>query len=318
MKTLLVCSTILVCLAAVDAAADQITPLWTERVVAADVPDEGERVTESVASTEPGVFAEGVGVTSVESFCAIRCMLVDHAASASQQSIVTLAPSGALEIRMTGAAQANSWSFSVPPGGPGPGRGLSRLTSMFTVESVQPFVLQASGERDYSIVLRNEQRVLVEHVSSGLERSGSLEPGSYTLIVETTSGYPPSKVEARFAAGGALALAPRCRVDMDLQYASRNDVTARSLVIENPGPSERAVEAKIWLRHPDGQEVPLRNDGVDGALLLPAGFRADYRFPWIMTIDEHTVRGIYELGCRLVDPVTGRQFHEDGELFVVP
>src|SRR5687767_3164699 len=58
MSTRLICSTILVCLAGFDVAtAGQVTPLWTERVVAATTEDQHQPASPPpIASVEPGVF----------------------------------------------------------------------------------------------------------------------------------------------------------------------------------------------------------------------------------------------------------------------
>ena len=57
------------------------------------------------------------------------------------------------------------------------------------------------------------------------------------------------------------------------------------------------------------------NAGADGSLILPAEF--PFRDFGPLPLFDGTLPGEYELNCRLVEPVTGRQIFFDRNTFMV-
>ena len=94
-------------------------------------------------------------------------------------------------------------------------------------------------------------------------------------------------------------------------------VTAQVLRLANPGPNPVPVEWKLWLIIPDGTLVPIINLGADGSLVLPPGFDQDFGPVPLFPVTANTPLGTYELNCRLLDPVTGRQLALDLNPFVI-
>jgi hypothetical protein len=74
---------------------------------------------------------------------------------------------------------------------------------------------------------------------------------------------------------------------------------------------------KMWLQLPDGSLIPARNDGADGSMPLLGGTDQNFGPVDVMGVGPETAQGLWEFGCRLLDPVSGRQLYENNDLFEI-
>src|SRR5688572_25502132 len=247
--------TILILLGSPAFVAGQVTVVDVARVVSA-----GPNVK---ASQAPGIFDDAAQFSQSAGGCApFGCVTTTLTASASQRSMITTAPDGALEVRTISTARQGFTSAS------------SRLASTFVVDGAVPFFLRASGEYG-TIRLAGPNGPIVDRVMVAGEvvESGQLAAGTYTLAIETAASGQ-SHLDVQFTAGPALdPLRPRCFLGLTRQqYAVGHTVQANFFQIMNPSTSGRAVEVKLWLRGADGRYAPLVTWGADGGMLLPPGF----------------------------------------------
>ena len=75
------------------------------------------------------------------------------------------------------------------------------------------------------------------------------------------------------------------------------------------------VELKVWIRLPDGQLVSAANSGADGSVATWGG-AVTYPLD-LFPVGPETAPGIYELGCRLLNPLTGEKLDEHTFVFEV-
>lgn len=69
------------------------------------------------------------------------------------------------------------------------------------------------------------------------------------------------------------------------------------------------IEMKLWLDVPGVGSVGLINVGADGTVILPSGF--DQTVPISLgTVGPSYPRGSYQIGCRILNPVTGSRLSE--------
>lgn len=91
-------------------------------------------------------------------------------------------------------------------------------------------------------------------------------------------------------------------------YLPTETVGSSFFRLENPATTPVPIELKVWLRQPATTLVPILNLGSDGSLSLPGEFQTDSG-AWRLA--DASLSGSYELGARMLDPVTGRQLCED-------
>lgn len=88
------------------------------------------------------------------------------------------------------------------------------------------------------------------------------------------------------------------------------------LVIRNDGPVERPIEIKVYARDPNGQDVSFVNVGYEGSSILQPG--DVFAFPRTTVFALPPLApplGTFEVGCRLLNPVTGETLVEDQDFF---
>ena len=117
----------------------------------------------------------------------------------------------------------------------------------------------------------------------------------------------------------ALPAIPICDLRMSQSsYALGETVTVSVVRRVNPGPLPVALEIKMWLQDPTGAITSFENSGADGSMVLPAASDVDSGPLALFGVTEETVRGRYELSCRMLDPLTGKLIAEDRNPFDIP
>ncbi len=94
-------------------------------------------------------------------------------------------------------------------------------------------------------------------------------------------------------------------------------VTAEVFRIGNPDLEPVAVEIKAWFEVPDNDPVSIINFGADGSIVLSPGFDLDLGpFP-LLPVTAGLPRGDYQLNCRFLSPITGKELALDVNPFEV-
>jgi hypothetical protein len=305
--------------AAQPAPEGSVTAISQERLVRATA---GE--TREVRSADVGAFAETSTRQQAWMACLpppqSRCFSGSTTADATQRSLLTTTAAGFLEVRALLSSSSVRTSFS-----PVPGTALARITSTFAVDGAVSYILQADDSSGTaSLVLEDAHGRRVEDVRSAgsIAHEGRLPAGVYTLTAEAASGssseWTSSSLDLRFTVGPAASPRTRCTISMTApRYEFGQVVTASTVGAENRHAGGIPVELKMWLRLPEGHELPVRNVGADGTVTLHAGIPWHFGPVDVMGVTAETPRGLYEFGCRLLNPVTGEQLAEDSELFEV-
>jgi len=95
-----------------------------------------------------------------------------------------------------------------------------------------------------------------------------------------------------------------CDVQLSQAVYHNGDMFSGQLRLTNRVSVAVPVEIKVWLRVPSSQAYPLANVGADGSVILPP--LLDTTAPLnVFQVTAPVPRGVYELGCRLLDPTTG-------------
>lgn len=139
--------------------------------------------------------------------------------------------------------------------------------------------------------------------------------GRYTVVVAAQS---LTDYTIRLECSGSCQAPPReCRVVVtDASYANGETVMA-DVVLRHRDPVARAVEVKIWLERPSGERaIGLLNVGGAGDIQLPAGYNNEVHVT-VGTVEPSLPRGLYRLGCRMVDPISGLLLSETISPFTI-
>ena len=119
---------------------------------------------------------------------------------------------------------------------------------------------------------------------------------------------------ARGALNGSLlsAMHPRCELDLGGANFVEGDRVTASWRIRNPSPTRVSVEIKIWFTAP-GQAPYSISSNLDSGkpVTLPAALDEATGMTELFVVEDVTTRGIYEISCRLIDPITGGTYSED-------
>jgi hypothetical protein len=119
-------------------------------------------------------------------------------------------------------------------------------------------------------------------------------------------------------ANEAFSVGLACDIQMTgSAYLTGEVVTARVFRFANGNAMTVPIELKIWLGLPGIAPVSFVNAGGTGSLSLPPGFNQDLGPLPLFTVTPGSPRGAYELGCRILDPVTGRLLAEDLNPFTI-
>lgn len=102
--------------------------------------------------------------------------------------------------------------------------------------------------------------------------------------------------------------APECRVIIQGTYGNGQALNA-DLHFANPLPDALPLEIKLWMDIERVGSIGLLNVGGDGTATFPAGF--DQTAPFSLgTVTPSYPRGSYQIGCWLLNPVTGSVLSE--------
>ena len=130
---------------------------------------------------------------------------------------------------------------------------------------------------------------------------------------------------ALFLTSGLLHAATPCDIETEqASYSSGQTVRLSVMRLTNSDPVAQFYEWKLWLKSPSLPDRSLVNIGSDSSLVLPAGFDVDFAAligpVELFTIDDILFpSGAYEIGCRLIDPITGAEYVDADVInFVVP
>ena len=109
---------------------------------------------------------------------------------------------------------------------------------------------------------------------------------------------------------------PECDVQLNqTSFVDGDTVTANVFRFVNLSTTPVAVELKFWLGLPGTPPISIFNVGADGSFVLSAGLDIDLGPGPLLAVTASLPRGGYEIGCRLLDPVTGQLLSEDRNLF---
>jgi TolB protein len=111
---------------------------------------------------------------------------------------------------------------------------------------------------------------------------------------------------------------PICEIELSQpSYTNDEVVTAQSVRLANPALVPAAVELKLFSAPPGGDPIAQINIGADGTIVLPAGFEQELGPQPLFTVTPAYPRGFSQIGCRLLNPVTGASRYADVNRFVV-
>lgn len=124
-----------------------------------------------------------------------------------------------------------------------------------------------------------------------------------------------------FAPFGDLRLTEESPLECDTAVAAKDYVPGEPVEVRLAFRSNEAVtrfiEVKVWLVRGDGLKVSAVNLGSDGDQPIGAGETAEFiDFP-LFVPDGTTPLGDWELGCRLLEPITGEEIVVDRDPFQV-
>jgi hypothetical protein len=116
-----------------------------------------------------------------------------------------------------------------------------------------------------------------------------------------------------------LLAGQRCTVAVSASaYGTGEVVSVPVLELRNSQATvSAAVELKVWLGGDVVPPIGIVNAGAAGAFKLPAASVRNYGPFALPPITESWPRGEYEIGCRLLHPVTGRMLSESIATFTV-
>lgn len=316
----------LACAAPIDAAAaGSVTLLSQERIVEATASSPSGTDAKSRTSVDAGPFSDAVSASSTFTGCLSAaeppslgtnqgglvhgdaCVTFTASASASQDSLI-VADDGAVEVRARG-----SMSRSINEA-----TARSRLTSTFLVEGTVPFILQGDGALSRVSLSGPTGAVFDFSITQGdVSQAGYLTEGSYTLVLEAAGLF--GNFNIRFTADAVgESDGPRCSIRMTRPSYGVGDVVAASqLRVDNVAADPVFVELKMWLRLPDGSLIPARNEGADGSLVLQGATTYNLGPLDVMGVGPDLPQGLWEFGCRLLNPVSGQQLYENNALFEI-
>jgi hypothetical protein len=109
----------------------------------------------------------------------------------------------------------------------------------------------------------------------------------------------------------------RCDLSVNAKDYVQLEAVEVGADIRNGSSTGRAVEVKIWIGRADGINISAVNIGADGNTFLAGS--SEHLFPVspLFTVDASTILGDWEVGCRLLDPVTGETLAQDNDTFQV-
>jgi hypothetical protein len=124
-----------------------------------------------------------------------------------------------------------------------------------------------------------------------------------------------------FTPFGDIRLIEDDGLSCDLSVSAKDFVAPETVEVgidfRNGSATGQAVEAKVWIARADGFLVSAINVGADGRTFLAGGFENLLPLSPLFTVDASTILGDWEVGCRLLDPITGATLAQDIDTFQV-
>lgn len=109
----------------------------------------------------------------------------------------------------------------------------------------------------------------------------------------------------------------RCDLAVNAKDFVPLETVEAGVLFRNGSGTGRAVEAKVWIETADGFLVSAINVGANGGTFLPAGFEQLSPVSPLFAVQPSTVLGDWQVGCRLLDPITGETLASDLDTFEV-
>jgi hypothetical protein len=109
----------------------------------------------------------------------------------------------------------------------------------------------------------------------------------------------------------------RCDTAVNAKDFLTMETVEAGILFRNGAATGRAVEAKVWIERADGFLVSAINVGANGSTFLPGGFENTQPLSPLFTVGPSTILGDWQIGCRLLDPITGETLAEDLDPFQV-
>ena len=114
------------------------------------------------------------------------------------------------------------------------------------------------------------------------------------------------------------ALLPHCELEAHKTEFQQGETVLASWAIANPSPIRVAVEFRVHLKAPGNAPVPRTSSiGSGRSIEPPQSIEAGSGQLSILTVEQSTTRGLYEMSCRVVDSSTGLLLAEDLHAFRV-
>ncbi len=109
----------------------------------------------------------------------------------------------------------------------------------------------------------------------------------------------------------------RCDTSISARDFAPFETVEVGLLIGNGSAIDRPIEVKIWIERADAMLISAINLGADGGTVIGAG--AEHVFPAmpLFSVGPTTILGDWQIGCRLLDPVTGETLASDLDGFEV-
>ncbi len=110
------------------------------------------------------------------------------------------------------------------------------------------------------------------------------------------------------------------KIDISLtktSYAVGETITLGTYNVSNPSRQEQNIELKTWITGPAGTAVSVGNVGSDGQYSIASGSSENYGPVQVLSVTDDMPSGRYEVGTRILNPVTGDILGENNKSFSV-
>lgn len=100
-------------------------------------------------------------------------------------------------------------------------------------------------------------------------------------------------------------------------YTLGDTITVSDLRLVNGSLQPATTEFKMWLDAPGPNRIGLVNAGADGSVTLPASLDTRTGAFALFAVTAATPRGLYQVGCRILDPKSGEIFATSVRTFTI-
>jgi hypothetical protein len=338
-QCLLMCACVLATAYNASAQEPAVTLLSQERIIEVQVADHPVQQT---AEAGAGTFTGRQYDSTTHNQCPpvpFPCTppLPDARAEATQRSFIGLSATGKLEIAASGLITYYDGSVN-----PAPARARTQLVTTFAVTRLVKYTVSADSEGNdfpgnsegavldhgtFSVTLTRQDGTVIRQSSGPTLLSGVsyLGVGTYTLTIDLSGAVAAGgrgfteNFDVRLTVGDPVTSVPECIVTVLGPTYTTGQVVKVRLEMRYRGPYgalQTPVEYALWLRLPNDYVIPAQKAGADGSFSLLLG--ADHNFFFdLFWVGPEMTRGLYELGCGIVDPATGQPFDGSSSLFEI-